>query len=192
MARASTGTPGATTLSTARAAISATSISATNNLNTSAPPLCAPRMGPLSLCFARRFRKDHSGGLHNLSIRSAGVQPGATLAERPRGDPGRSFLPEKLLFELLARGPLREPAVFVLLVGAVTGILTAAVAILSGRHLRPDGLDGSRDTVRLPDLVPHDRRAGLLVSAAYSLRSRSTRRRSASGMRPSFLRGSRP
>src|SRR5215211_2784491 len=144
MARASTGTPGATTLSTARAAISATSISATNNLNTSAPPLCAPRMGPLSLCFARRFRKDHSGGLHNLSIRSAGVQPGATLAERPRGDPGRPFLPEKLLFELLARGPLREPAVFVLLVGAVTGILTAAVAILSGRHLRPDGLDGSR------------------------------------------------
>ena len=31
-----------------------------------------------------------------------------------------------------AEGPLKEPAVFVLLVGAITGLLTAAVAILSG------------------------------------------------------------
>jgi hypothetical protein len=40
--------------------------------------------------------------------------------------------PRSFYLNFSAEGPVREPAVFVLLVGAVTGVLTAAVAILSG------------------------------------------------------------
>jgi hypothetical protein len=42
------------------------------------------------------------------------------------------FSPRSFYLNFSAEGPLREPAVFVLLVGAVTGLLTAAVAIISG------------------------------------------------------------
>jgi hypothetical protein len=42
------------------------------------------------------------------------------------------FSPRKFYLNFSAEGPVREPAIFVLLVGAVTGLLTAAVAILSG------------------------------------------------------------
>jgi hypothetical protein len=40
--------------------------------------------------------------------------------------------PRSFYLNLSTGGPIKEPAVFVLLVGAVTGALTAAVAILSG------------------------------------------------------------
>jgi hypothetical protein len=40
--------------------------------------------------------------------------------------------PRSFYLNLSTAGPIKEPAVFVLLVGAVTGALTAAVAILSG------------------------------------------------------------
>jgi hypothetical protein len=42
------------------------------------------------------------------------------------------FSPKNFYLNFSAEGPVREPAIFVLLVGAVTGLLTAAVAILSG------------------------------------------------------------
>src|SRR3712207_406568 len=42
------------------------------------------------------------------------------------------FSPRSFYLNFSAEGPLREPALFVLLVGAITGFLTAAVAILSG------------------------------------------------------------
>jgi hypothetical protein len=42
------------------------------------------------------------------------------------------FSPRNFYLNFSAEGPMREPAVFVVLVGAVTGVLTAAVAILSG------------------------------------------------------------
>ena len=42
------------------------------------------------------------------------------------------FSPRNFYANFSADGPLREPAIFVLLVGAVTGVLTAAVAIVSG------------------------------------------------------------
>jgi hypothetical protein len=42
------------------------------------------------------------------------------------------FSPRNFYLNFSAEGPMREPAVFVLLVGSVTGALTAAVAILSG------------------------------------------------------------
>jgi hypothetical protein len=44
---------------------------------------------------------------------------------------GVLFSPRDFFLSFSAEGPLREPAVFVLLVGAVTGVLTAAVAVLS-------------------------------------------------------------
>jgi hypothetical protein len=42
------------------------------------------------------------------------------------------FSPRNFYANFSADGSLREPAIFVLLVGAVTGVLTAAVAIISG------------------------------------------------------------
>jgi hypothetical protein len=42
------------------------------------------------------------------------------------------FSPKSFYLNFSPEGPLREPAFFVLLVGAVTGALTAAVAIVSG------------------------------------------------------------
>jgi hypothetical protein len=42
------------------------------------------------------------------------------------------FSPKNFYSNFSAEGPTREPAVFALLVGAVTGLLTAAVAIVSG------------------------------------------------------------
>ncbi len=42
------------------------------------------------------------------------------------------FSPRSFYLNFSAEGPLREPMLFVLLVGAITGFLTAAVAILSG------------------------------------------------------------
>jgi hypothetical protein len=42
------------------------------------------------------------------------------------------FSPRSYYLTFSAEGPLREPAIFVLLVGVVTGVLTAAVAIVSG------------------------------------------------------------
>ena len=42
------------------------------------------------------------------------------------------FSPRNFYLGLSTQGPMREPAVFVLLVGAVTGVLSALVAILSG------------------------------------------------------------
>jgi hypothetical protein len=42
------------------------------------------------------------------------------------------FSPRDFYANFSTDGPLREPAIFVLLVGAVTGVLTAAVAIGSG------------------------------------------------------------
>jgi hypothetical protein len=42
------------------------------------------------------------------------------------------FSPRNFYLNFSAEGPMREPVVFVLLVGTVTGALTAAVAILSG------------------------------------------------------------
>jgi hypothetical protein len=42
------------------------------------------------------------------------------------------FSPRNFYLNFSAEGPVREPVVFVLLVGAVTGVLTAAVAIVSG------------------------------------------------------------
>ena len=41
------------------------------------------------------------------------------------------FSPRNFYLNFSATGPMKEPAVFVLLVGAVTGVLTAAVAIAS-------------------------------------------------------------
>ena len=41
------------------------------------------------------------------------------------------FSPRNFYLNFSATGPMKEPAVFVLLVGAVTGVLTAAVAIVS-------------------------------------------------------------
>ncbi len=41
------------------------------------------------------------------------------------------FSPKNFYLSFSPEGPVREPAVFVLLVGAVTGVLTAAVALLS-------------------------------------------------------------
>ena len=196
------------------------------------------------------------------------------------------FSPRRFHLSFSAEGSVREPAIFVLLVAAVTGALTAAVAIVSNqifgevdagevgltaleavlfallsplavgvvaavyllsirtfvgkvgtfrevyrmaayafgadpgldpyrrrfrRHLRPYGVDGGRGPDRLPDLATHgcghragelhaargspdlapghDGRAGLLVNAAYSSRSRSTRRRNTGS---TSLRGSRP
>ena len=42
------------------------------------------------------------------------------------------FSPSTFYSNFAAEGPMREPAIFVLLVGAAAGLLTAAVAILSG------------------------------------------------------------
>jgi hypothetical protein len=42
------------------------------------------------------------------------------------------FSPRTFYLNFSPEGPVREPAVFALLVGAVTGFLTAAVALLSG------------------------------------------------------------
>jgi hypothetical protein len=42
------------------------------------------------------------------------------------------FSPRSFYLNFSAEGPLREPAVFVLLIGTVTGALTAMVAIASG------------------------------------------------------------
>jgi hypothetical protein len=42
------------------------------------------------------------------------------------------FYPRSFFLNFSPEGPLREPAIFVLLVGAVTGALTAVVAIASG------------------------------------------------------------
>ena len=42
------------------------------------------------------------------------------------------FSPRNFYLNFSPEGPVREPAVFVLLVAAVTGVLTAAVALLSG------------------------------------------------------------
>jgi hypothetical protein len=42
------------------------------------------------------------------------------------------FSPRDFYLNFSADGPIKEPAIFVLLVGAVTGVLTAVVAILSG------------------------------------------------------------
>ena len=45
---------------------------------------------------------------------------------------GVLFSPRTFYLNFSAEGPTREPTIFVLLVGAVTGLLTAAVAIVSG------------------------------------------------------------
>jgi hypothetical protein len=45
---------------------------------------------------------------------------------------GVLFSPRSFYANFSAAGPLREPAMFVLLVGTVTGVLTAVVAIVSG------------------------------------------------------------
>ena len=42
------------------------------------------------------------------------------------------FSPKNFYLNFSVEGPIREPAVFVLLVGALTGFLTAALAIVSG------------------------------------------------------------
>jgi hypothetical protein len=42
------------------------------------------------------------------------------------------FSPKNFYLNFSVEGPIKEPAVFVLLVGALTGFLTAAVAIVSG------------------------------------------------------------
>jgi hypothetical protein len=42
------------------------------------------------------------------------------------------FSPKSFYLNFSVEGPIREPAVFVLLVGALTGVLTAAVAVVSG------------------------------------------------------------
>ena len=42
------------------------------------------------------------------------------------------FSPKRFYLNFSVEGPLREPAIFVLLVGTLTGILTASVAIVSG------------------------------------------------------------
>jgi hypothetical protein len=42
------------------------------------------------------------------------------------------FSPKRFYLNFSVEGPVREPAVFVLLIGALTGVLTAAVAIVSG------------------------------------------------------------
>jgi hypothetical protein len=42
------------------------------------------------------------------------------------------FSPKNFYLNFPVEGPIKEPAVFVLLVGALTGVLTAAVAIVSG------------------------------------------------------------
>jgi hypothetical protein len=54
------------------------------------------------------------------------------------------FSPKTFYLNFSADGPMREPAIFVLLVGAVTALLTAAVAILSGLHF---GEVGGREVV---------------------------------------------
>jgi hypothetical protein len=64
-----------------------------------------------------------------------------------------------------------------------TSFLTAVVTAVGELHAY----------LRSPDLASgHDRRAGLSVSAAYSLRSRFTRRRTASDMGSVSLPGFRP
>ncbi len=92
-------------------------------------------MGIISLNFARRFGKDLPRGLYNISV---------CVAEAPEFSLKRPltsalaviravlFSPRSFYLGFSTEGPVREPAVFVLLVGAVTGFLTAAVAILSG------------------------------------------------------------
>ena len=96
--------------------------------------LYAAHIGPLSLSFARPFGKDFSCGLHNLCVRNAKA-PEFSL-ERPLPSAiavigAVLFSPRSFFLGFSAGGPIREPAVFVLLVGAVTGALTAAVAIVS-------------------------------------------------------------
>lgn len=51
------------------------------------------------------------------------------------------FSPRRFYLDFSTEGPLREPAIFVLLVAAVTGALTAAVAILSGLLFGEVGAD---------------------------------------------------
>jgi hypothetical protein len=73
--------------------------------------------------------------LYNLLMRSAEA-PEFSL-ERPLSSAlavirAILFSPRNFYLNFSAEGPMREPAVFVLLVGSVTGALTAAVAILSG------------------------------------------------------------
>ena len=70
--------------------------------------------------------------------------PPMPYAEAPEFDLGRRlpsafaviravlFSPKKFYLTFSAGGPVKEPTVFVLLVAAVTGVLTAAVALLSG------------------------------------------------------------
>jgi hypothetical protein len=74
-------------------------------------------------------------GLYNLCVRSAEAPefslqrpvPSALAVIR-----AVLFSPRSFYLNFSAEGPLREPAVFVLLIGTVTGALTAVVAIASG------------------------------------------------------------
>jgi hypothetical protein len=73
--------------------------------------------------------------LYNLSVRNAEAPefnlrhplPSALAVIR-----AVLFSPKSFYLSFSTDGPIREPAVFVLLVGVVTGVLTAVVAILSG------------------------------------------------------------
>ena len=70
--------------------------------------------------------------------------PPMPYAEAPEFDLGRPlpsavaviravlFSPKNFYLNFSVQGPVKEPTVFVLLVAAVTGVLTAAVALLSG------------------------------------------------------------
>jgi hypothetical protein len=74
-------------------------------------------------------------GLYNLSVRSAQAPEFSLRRPLPSALAGIRavlFSPRSFYLNFSAEGPLREPAVFVLLIGAVTGALTAVVAIASG------------------------------------------------------------
>jgi hypothetical protein len=73
--------------------------------------------------------------LYNLCVRSAEA-PEFSL-ERPLPSAlavirAVLFSPKSFYLNFSVEGPIREPAVFVLLISALTGVLTAAVALVSG------------------------------------------------------------
>jgi hypothetical protein len=73
--------------------------------------------------------------LYNLSMQNAEApefSPSRPLASALAVIRAVLFSPRNFYLNFSAEGPIREPAVFVVLVGALTGVLTAAVAILSG------------------------------------------------------------
>lgn len=93
------------------------------------------RIGPLSLSFFYCFDKDYIPDLYNLSmekhVRAPEFDPSNPISSAAEVIKAVFLRPQAFYRGFSAEGPVREPVLFVLLVSAVTGVLSVAVSLAS-------------------------------------------------------------